>query len=288
MHIMKLPPNSGAIYMYTFDNNKAYIGQTINLRDRYNVHKTGCLAVDNAIRKHDYIFQVLEVLPINELDAEEERLIKVFNTLSPNGYNIATGGKTGNRGGGSVRALDVSVFNAKTGKYLGTYPSCYDAGAVFNATKGQIAKCCRVKGYTRNHTLCFRYASDYPDNVLPEDELYKGRSQEWTGKLTKSRMDNWTEEKRKNLSEAHKGFKRKPESIRKTVETKRELGIGFGKKPRAILAYDYNTGEYLLEFPSAKKAAEYYDVDPRTIFAILNGVSKALRYKRITFRYKED
>lgn len=274
--------------MYTFDNGKGYIGQTVNLSYRYNLHKRGPLAVDKAIRKHDYIFQILEVLPVNELDAEEERLIKVFNTLSPNGYNIATGGKVGNRGGGSALSRDISVFNARTGEYLGTFPSCRDAGDAFQVQRNTVLTGCFKKKCSKNHTLCFRYASDYPDNVLPEDEVYKGRSQEWTDKLTKSRMDNWTEEKRKNLSESHKGFKRKPESIRKTVETKRNLGIGFGKKPRAVLAYDYNTGEFLKEFPSAKNAAEYYGVDSRTVFAILKGVSKALRYKRITFKYKEE
>jgi len=87
----------GIIYMYTLDNGKRYIGQTVNrLMERHWGHMSdsGNCIVDKALAKHDFILEVIDYLPENELDYAESYYIKYFNTFTPNGYNFTTGGNS--------------------------------------------------------------------------------------------------------------------------------------------------------------------------------------------------
>ena len=88
----------GFIYLYTLDNGKQYVGQTvIPIKRRHSNHmsaKKGC-PFDNALRKHSYTLDILDYLPENELDAAESYYIEMFNTLFPNGWNFETGGHDG-------------------------------------------------------------------------------------------------------------------------------------------------------------------------------------------------
>lgn len=81
-------------------NNKAYIGQSINPERRFVGH---CSRAKNdsdnspihaAIKKYGKENFKLEILEWTEnYNIREKELIKKYNTLSPNGYNIADGGE---------------------------------------------------------------------------------------------------------------------------------------------------------------------------------------------------
>lgn len=83
-------------------NSKAYIGQTIyELEQRWVQHNSkssGCRAIANALRKYGKENFTIEIVTIcyslEELNAQEEKYIKEFNTLAPNGYNLTTGGES--------------------------------------------------------------------------------------------------------------------------------------------------------------------------------------------------
>jgi group I intron endonuclease len=89
------------IYKHTAPNGKAYIGQTCDLHRRNIVHKntTGCRAFANAIKKYGweaFEHEVLrEGLTLDEANQIEQELIATHNTMSPNGYNLVSGGKNG-------------------------------------------------------------------------------------------------------------------------------------------------------------------------------------------------
>jgi group I intron endonuclease len=90
--------DNGTIYIATnLVNGKQYIGQTTQiLRERIRKHKksTFCCAFNNAIKKYDIEnFKWISFsCPEENLDWTESFLIKEFNTLAPNGYNLETGG----------------------------------------------------------------------------------------------------------------------------------------------------------------------------------------------------
>ena len=90
--------NNYLIYKHTSPSGKAYIGQTKNYGKRCSAHKnnSNCTAFAAAINNygwdnftHEILRNNLTLEQANEL---EEQLIKEHNTLSPNGYNLKTGG----------------------------------------------------------------------------------------------------------------------------------------------------------------------------------------------------
>lgn len=90
--------NNCLIYKHTSPSGKSYIGQTNNYNNRCRQHKTtiGCPAFHNAIKKHgwdSFTHEILhENLTIDQANELEAKCILEHNTLSPNGYNLKTGG----------------------------------------------------------------------------------------------------------------------------------------------------------------------------------------------------
>jgi group I intron endonuclease len=88
----------GIIYCITFPNGKKYIGQTKQkLKKRLQQHNKQkyCRAVHNAIKKYkEYRCDIILEIDNDKLDYYEEKYIKEYNTLVPNGYNIKEGGAT--------------------------------------------------------------------------------------------------------------------------------------------------------------------------------------------------
>lgn len=94
------------IYIIKNDiNNKVYIGQSINIKKRIQEHfwKSTCKkdvsfnsALHSAIRKYGkehFYYEILEECSPDELDAKERNYIEQYNSVSPNGYNILSGGQ---------------------------------------------------------------------------------------------------------------------------------------------------------------------------------------------------
>lgn len=80
-------------------NGKCYVGQTKRtLNERWYGHctKAGCTALHNAILKYGKENFSIEVIDTavneSELNSKEKYWISELNTLSPNGYNLKTGG----------------------------------------------------------------------------------------------------------------------------------------------------------------------------------------------------
>lgn len=97
----------GYIYKIVNDiNNKIYVGQTMKERptDRWSQHKTAAKRLnekDNSILHiamnkygiEHFFFEIIEEVPIQNLDEREIYWIKELNCKVPNGYNISEGGK---------------------------------------------------------------------------------------------------------------------------------------------------------------------------------------------------
>lgn len=112
---MNFLQNKGEIYLITSPCGKQYIGQTKCLAKRkdkfikwgtfkrWKAHinessnkKEGCIKLNNCINKYkseNFIVEILLVCDIKYLDYYESYMIKEYNTLSPNGLNLKTGGK---------------------------------------------------------------------------------------------------------------------------------------------------------------------------------------------------
>lgn len=105
----------GEIYMaVNIINSKKYIGQTVcklsngkkwGASKRWSRHlqcatknTPECRALENAIRKYgddNFVLIILEECTIDKLNYWEDYYIKEYNTISPKGYNLMTGGGNG-------------------------------------------------------------------------------------------------------------------------------------------------------------------------------------------------
>jgi hypothetical protein len=108
----------GEIYIMTcIVNNKQYVGQTLSHRKNHNKYRphnskgrvkdhfceaikntriNGCTYLNQAIRKYtpeNFKYEVLERCLIADIDELEIKYIAKYNTLSPNGYNLTSGGR---------------------------------------------------------------------------------------------------------------------------------------------------------------------------------------------------
>jgi hypothetical protein len=80
---------------------KQYIGQTVkSMAQRWRIHcspTSGCTYLSHAINKYgqeNFLIEIVEHCnSLDELNKKEQDYIKLFNTLSPNGYNLTTGGE---------------------------------------------------------------------------------------------------------------------------------------------------------------------------------------------------
>lgn len=94
------------IYIIKNDiNSKVYIGQSINIHKRIQEHfwKSTCTkdvsynsALHSAIRKYGkehFYWEVLEECEASLLDEHEKKYIELYDSISPNGYNILSGGQ---------------------------------------------------------------------------------------------------------------------------------------------------------------------------------------------------
>lgn len=94
------------IYKFTNKiNNKAYIGQSVNIEHRrqqhissayYSKSNTYNTVFHQAIRKYgseNFNFEILTICKIEELDILEKYYIQRENSMVPNGYNMTSGGE---------------------------------------------------------------------------------------------------------------------------------------------------------------------------------------------------
>lgn len=115
----------GFIYKITCNTTKeSYIGQTVkSINSRWNRHKKRkreCLKINRAIKKYgenNFTLYKLGIFPKDSLNNAEIEAIKIFKTLSPDGYNLTEGGKSG----GSLS----EETKAKLAKYCGAKSSFY-------------------------------------------------------------------------------------------------------------------------------------------------------------------
>lgn len=96
------------IGIYKIENlitHKMYIGQSRNIEERWKNHRKRIYSPENdnlplykAFRKYgidNFLFEIIEICSTKDLDQKEREYIQKFNTLVPNGYNVATGGLAG-------------------------------------------------------------------------------------------------------------------------------------------------------------------------------------------------
>lgn len=113
-------------------NGKVYIGQAVNIANRFQDHKAGYginhnSAIDLAIQKYgeeNFSFNVLIECPKEQLNELEAYYADLYNSYAPNGYNINKCGETFHN---PKNDKEISCYDLKTGLLIKTYPSTHEA-----------------------------------------------------------------------------------------------------------------------------------------------------------------
>ena len=116
---------SGTIYIIkNTQNDKVYIGQTLNIKERWTQHKTAARNLQNRNNAHSILYPAmrkygidnfyLEILeddvPNEKLNEREAYWIKYYNSVRPGGYNISSGGNIGEQYKHSIYQLDKDTL----------------------------------------------------------------------------------------------------------------------------------------------------------------------------------
>ena len=140
--------------IYKFENkinNMIYIGQSINLKERYNKHLKNIIDTSHqedlyiGMRKYgieNFSYEILEEFEQydqEKLNKLECYYIKKFNSLKPNGYNMVPGGSNG---AGIAKGKKVQQFDLN-GNFMAEYSSAHQASYATGIDFSSICACCR-------------------------------------------------------------------------------------------------------------------------------------------------
>lgn len=141
-------------------NHKIYIGQSINIENRWkkHLHSKDDFVIHKAIQKYGkemFSFQILEECEIKDLDSKEQYWIEAYNSLVPNGYNMIQGGSNG---AGFAKGKAVLQYDSD-GIFIQQYPSANQASFQTGIDHWSICACCRGK-YQQAGGYQWKYSDD--------------------------------------------------------------------------------------------------------------------------------
>jgi len=150
--------NTGYIYCITnIINNKKYIGATTrtvekrfkqHLSDAKNNRNNGCTCIKNAMQEYGqecFIIETLLICTIKDIDFYENNFIKLYNTITPNGYNLKTGGNLGSKHSEETK---IKIGNAHKEK------------KVSEETKTLIGNTSKYRNMSEENKIKIKYALD--------------------------------------------------------------------------------------------------------------------------------
>ena len=140
--------------IYKFENNinhMIYIGQAIDLKERYKKHIKNIKDLSHqedfyiGLREfglNNFSYEILESFEDfnpERLNKLENFYIEKFNCLRPNGYNMVPGGTNG---AGLAKGKPVEQYDL-LGNFIAKYRSAHEASRQTNINYSSICSCCR-------------------------------------------------------------------------------------------------------------------------------------------------
>lgn len=154
------------IYKITnIKNEKSYIGQSINIYDRWRQHvrdsknkngKSYNTPIHSAIRKYGedgFRYEIIEVCGVDDLDDREIYYISKYKTLTSlkdsHGYNLVVGGNQGSRGRVKTKEERIKIGENRDYKSGSSHPNAKPV--IFDGIEyGCVAELCDKFGFNRS------------------------------------------------------------------------------------------------------------------------------------------
>lgn len=138
----------GIYKIQNIENNKIYIGQSVDIAQRWREHRSDVLVNRNnsilhqAMKKYgesNFSYEIIEECQKDALDEREIYWIQYFNSMAPNGYNQTSGGYSGQ---GEIFRKPVLQYDLK-GKFIQEFESASEAARQLNVFQSNLTAACR-------------------------------------------------------------------------------------------------------------------------------------------------
>lgn len=162
--------------IYKYENlitHQVYIGQTINLAERYNKHKKNMKDLthteDFYVGLREYGFENFSYEILEEFEEFNQELlnelecyyIDKYNSMSPNGYNMVPGGSNGS---GLAKGKPVYQFDL-FGNFIQDFCSAHEAARQTGIDFSSICSCCRKE---KLNTKNFQWSYERNDENIAD------------------------------------------------------------------------------------------------------------------------
>lgn len=186
-------------------NNKLYIGQSVNIEQRFQQHKSMLKHnrhenehLQNSWNKYgenSFEFSVIECCTENELDDLEKKYIAAFRTMDHNyGYNLESGGSINKHMSDASKA---KMSKAKQGLYDGANNPMFGIHLTLSEERKK-ALSERLSG--KGNPMYGVHLKMSDERRLKQSEMFSGSKNPFYGK-------HHTDEARRNMSEKKRGIK---------------------------------------------------------------------------------
>lgn len=267
-------------------NNKVYIGQSLDIKRRWQAHKNvqdDC-AIHLAFKKYgikNFSFEVLEECPPELLDEREIFWIKEYNSFN-NGYNMTLGGS------GSLKR-SVECYDEK-GNFLKSYNSITEAALDADTSCEQIISVCQH--YEQRY-----FAGNYQWKYSNDNTLIQPRTKRASKEIYQFDKKGNFIKKFNSLTEVSKELKVDKSRICACCNGRQKTAYGFQwsyypiqdqvsyikQQKRPVQKFDLN-GNFIKEYESISEAAKDNNTTPGNIGSVCQGNSKTC--KGFIFKYK--
>lgn len=146
-----------SLYVLIFPNGKRYYGYSCDEERRWREHEQTArlgkspLLVSRAIRRHGWVNVKKQLVLIGPLDyvlEMEEKAIAAYNTLAPNGYNVAPGGKKAPSSNPDVGAkISIALVEHFKDPARRAHMSAVNTGRVMTAEQNSKNSAAKVKNW---------------------------------------------------------------------------------------------------------------------------------------------
>lgn len=209
--------NNFVIYKYTSPSGKSYIGQTNNIVRRTREHKqsrSNSRLFRRAIEKYGwetFTYELLaDNLTIDQSNYLEEHYIAEYNTMSPFGYNLKSGGLN-------------HIVSEETRRKMSQPRSSEHRRKISEALRRRIRKPCSDET-KRKLSEANKGKPGKKHTEEARQKMRKPKSLETKQKMSlyaRTKRPPMSEETKRKISQAKLGTKRSIESVQKQFETRR-------------------------------------------------------------------
>lgn len=246
-------------YVYKITNtitNKCYIGVTVqsdcNRRWRKHInclkYKEGCPLLKKSMQKHgveNFKFEILIICFDEDVVKFEKEYIKRFNSQTPNGYNILSGGQIGDgHVGFKHRPETIEKWKVSIKKFKEANPNHYET-------------------YRERHQAKLR-TINFSECVKKSDKFQKAMAERRANGIT------FSEETKKKISEGLKEYYKKSESNR---DKNKQINAIKKALSKPIAQYT-KEGILVKEYPGIAEAGRTSGVKQSNIKQTLYGNTK--------------